>query len=183
MPRAPHWLLLSLLACGAGCAGGAGRLPSQPAEILPVDLLTQSSHAGAAQAGTAGCHAVKFNVAVSPIMPGTHQGVMTGDVQGTVRVQFDLASVEFAGITISNSGTAHWVVTGGTVPGLGAFDTTFDNRNLVIDRPGSPATLFENIGRHRALGGVDTANLTYHGTFSTVPSPRTDHDYQGVICP
>jgi hypothetical protein len=178
MPRATLWLL-TLLGCAA-CSGNVGLLPAQPTGITPA-VVSPSSPDAAVQAGASGCYTVKFNVAASPLAPGVWEGVLTGDVQGTVHVQFDLTSVEFAGVTVSNSGTAHWVITGGTVPPI-TFDTTFDNRNLRVDRPGSPATLTENIGTHRASGGVAKANLTYHGTFTTVPTRVTDHDYLGVIC-
>lgn len=180
MPRATHGLLFTLVVCVAACAGDAGQLPAKPTGITPAALSPNSLH-DAVQAGASGCYTVKFNVAASPIAPGILEGVVTGDLQGTVQMQFDLGSVEFAGVTQSNSGTAHWVITAGDIPGI-TFDTTFENRNLVIDRPGSPATLFENHGRHRAIGGVAVANLTYHGTFTLVPTAITDHDYLGVIC-
>jgi hypothetical protein len=137
---------------------------------------------GAATSQGAGCYAVAFNVAPAPVQPGIQEGAVTGDLEGTVRVVFDLSTVEFHGVTISNAGTAHWTITGGDVAGLTTFDTEFENKNLAIDRPGSPATLFENIGRHRGTGGVEMANLTYHGTFDSV-TRRGDHDYRGVICP
>jgi hypothetical protein len=86
-------------------------------------------------------------------------------------------------VTIANSGTTNWSIDGGIVPGLGTFVTEFDNRNINIDRPGSPATLFENKGAHRALQGVEKANLSYKGTFSLLPSPEGNLDYEGVICP
>jgi hypothetical protein len=146
------------------------------------NALGESSPSLSGEAGASGCYTVKFNVAVSPVGPGVHEGAITGDLVGTVRVQFDLSSVEFAGVTVSNVGIAHWVITGGIIPAI-TFDTAFENRNLLIDRPGSPATLFENIGRHRALEGVAKASLTYHGTFNIVPTGVTDHDYMGVICP
>jgi hypothetical protein len=43
----------------------------------------------------------------------------------------------------------------------------------------------KNTGQHRALNGVQKANLEYQGTFdlTAVPEPLADHDYRGVICP
>jgi len=118
-----------------------------------------------------------------PTGPASLEGLVTGELEGTVSLEFDFGSVKFAGVTVANSGTAHWSITGGMIPAPVTFDTEFDNRNVALDRPGSPATLFENTGKHRAVGGVERANLTYKGTFTTLPSPRGDHDYQGVICP
>jgi hypothetical protein len=128
------------------------------------------------------CYTPKFSVTLVPITFFTFKGVLSGDLEGEVLVQFDPNSVGFAGKTISNAGTAHWDITGGVIPGLGAFQTTFDNRNIAVDRPGSPSTRFENTGKHRALDGVAKANLTYKGAFSAVPTPEVHHDYRGVIC-
>ena len=70
---------------------------------------------------------------------------------------------------------------GGPLPGAVTFRTEFDSRNQATDRPGSPGWLFENIGRHRAVDGVEKANLHYAGTFSAVDLQGV-HEYQGVIC-
>ena len=133
--------------------------------------------------GSSGCYAPEFNVAFVPTGDFSFEGVVGGDLEGTVTLEFDPGSIAFAGVAVSNSGTAHWVISGGTIPALGVFDTEFDNRNLLTDRPGSPATLFENIGRHREAGGVRKANLEYNGTFTLVPSPQGFQEYRGVICP
>ena len=143
-----------------------------PADARAPDLSVESS----------GCGTPKFTAVLVPTSDFSFDGVLSGDLEGTVTLLFDPGSLEFAGVTLSNSGTAHWVITGGIIPGLGTFDTEFENRNLIVDRPGSPATLFENIGRHRAVGGVDKANLTYKGAFTVVPSPQAILDFQGDIC-
>ena len=88
---------------------------------------------------------------------------------------------KFAGVTMKNGGIAHWDITGGVLGPL-TFDTEIENKNLLTNRPGSPGTLFENIGKHRAISGVKKANLHYIGTFDALTG-MTDHDFQGVICP
>jgi len=126
---------------------------------------------------------VKFVVFPMPAGPFSGSATVSGDLEGTSTTEFDPGSITFAGVTIHNSGVTHWDITGGVVPGLGTFVTEFDNMNIAIDRPGSPGTLFENIGKHRAVDGVAKANLRYRGTFDLVPSPHGEHHYQGVICP
>ncbi len=103
---------------------------------------------------------------------------------GTVQYVF-LEVPRFTGVTVANGGIAHWDIIGGMIPGLGMFDTEFDIRNHLVDRPGSPELFFENKGRHRALAGVEKANLTYKSTadFLADPAPVTDWIFQGVICP
>ena len=139
-----------------------------------------------AVAGHSGCYTVQFRVLAtlaSSIEPVTFSGEVTGDIEGAVIIEFDGSSITYAGATNSNSGTATWTITGGVVQAPLAFTTAFENRNLFVDRPGSPATLFENLGRHRAASGVEMASLTYQGTFTLVPAPLADHTYRGVICP
>jgi hypothetical protein len=181
MARPIRWLLCTLVVCTSACNNTGDPLPTQPTGITPPAALSPTSTPSALQAGNSGCYTVKFNVALSPLGPDTFEGPMTGDLEGTLRFEFDNDSVAFAGITVAVSGIAHWVITGGVLPGL-TFDTAFDNRNLLIDRPGSPDTLFENSGQHRAIGGVVKANLTYRGIFTLVPTAVADHDYHGVIC-
>jgi len=137
-----------------------------------------TSHANAALA----CYDVSFTVTGTPTGTFTFEGTLTGDLEGTATIVFDPGSISFAGVTVANAGVASWAVTGGTVPGLTAFGTAFDNRNLLSDRPGSPATVFENIGKHRAVSGVTRANLAYTGVF-TVADLQFVHEYHGVICP
>jgi len=143
----------------------------EPAARVPVARLSAS---------TSSCYTVSFNVQLVPTA-SDFSGPVTGDLVGTVSLVFN-GDIKFTGNTLSNSGTASWTITGGVVPTPLNFTTTFDNRNLFSDRPGSPATLFENIGTHRALTGVAKANLNYHGTFTIVPSELANHDYRGVIC-
>lgn len=128
-----------------------------------------------------GCYAVAFELVFTPISAFAFEGTVTGDLEGTVTIQFDPSSVKFAGATISNSGTATWSITRGLL-GPADFTTSFDNRNLAAERPGSPAGVFENIGQHRALEGVRRANLNYHGVFAVEPTPAGKHEFRGVIC-
>ena len=175
MLRTTGWLLLASLASVAACTEGPDGASPPPPQATDASAQTLSVEAS-------GCATPKFTVHLVPTSDFSFDGVLSGDLVGTVTLLFDPGSIKFTGETLSNSGTAHWVISGGTVPGLGVFDTGFKNRNQFADRPGSPATLFENIGSHRAVGGVDKANLTYKGTFTAVPPPEGVHQYQGVIC-
>jgi len=132
-------------------------------------------------ASTSNCYAVAFEFVFTPISAFSFEGTVTGDLEGTVTIQFDPSSVKFSGATISNAGTATWSITGGLL-GPADFTTSFDNRNLAADRPGSPAGVFENIGQHRVLNGVQRANLNYHGVFAVEPTPAGKHEFRGVIC-
>lgn len=134
--------------------------------------------------GASGCYTPKFSVVGAPTsIPWIFEGQVTGDLEGSATWVFDLGSITFTGNTVSNSGTWHFTITGGIIPGLGAFDTEFHNRNQLVDNPATPGTVFENHGSLRALDGVSKANLTYQGTFWAVPSPHGVWDFLGVICP
>lgn len=158
-------VLFAGLACGCGSDVPVGTDPLAP------DL---------AVAGNSGCATVSFNVALTPIGNRVYVGPVTGDLVGTATQTFVGANT-FAGVTVKNSGTATWDITAGVL-GAFTFETTFENMNIQTDRPGSPFDVFENIGKHRAAGGVQTANLTYIGTFP-LATLTSDHDYHGVICP
>jgi hypothetical protein len=163
------------------CSGSAPTAPDVGTEAV---LAQGDSGSFSASGGNSGCYAVKFNVAAQPI-PETSRtsGVVTGDLVGTVEMEFDPNSNMWAGTTVANAGVGRWEITGGIIPGLGTFQTTFKNKNHLIDRPGSPAWVYENTGKDRASEGVAKANLTYKGTFIGIPPGFIDHDYKGVICP
>jgi len=133
-----------------------------------------------AVAGNSGCATVRFNVAMTFVGNRVYTGPVTGDLVGTVTQTFVGANT-FAGANVKNGGTAEWDITAGVL-GAFTFETTFENMNFLTDRPGSPFDMFESIGKHRATGGVQKANLTYIGTFP-LATLTTDHDYNGVICP
>jgi len=168
-----RWLLPCVAFSLVGCSGDT--VPVAPTDVVLPEAVAESSGGVAASGGNSGCYAVKF--VVSGFFPDF---AVTGDLVGTSSPVF-ADEFKWTGHTVANGGTAHWVITGGVL-GYIEFDTTFHNRNILIDRPGSPATFFENTGKHRALAGVEKANLTYHGTFDAL-IPAADHDYQGVICP
>lgn len=146
--------------------------PSAPAAVQVAGSAASASS----------CQSVRFTWVGAPVAGLTFAGPLSGDLQGTLSIEFDPASFAAAGVTFKNAGTADWSLSGG-VEGLSAFRTTFDNMNIETDRPGSPAWLFENTGRHRALSGVAKANLTYRGEFAAVPSPVVTLHWHGVICP
>ena len=182
--HSPSFLLfIPLVMCLAGCADQAAQAPTAPTAVLSsVPAASAGVQSSSAAAKTsAGCYAVKFQmIAEDPDVSDFH---LSGDLVGTSEPTFD-SDMKFAGVTIANHGTAVWTITGGVIPGLTTFQTTFDNRNILSDRPGSPGDVFENIGTHRAISGVAKANLTYHGSLIYQP-PVTllSHQYQGVICP
>ena len=157
-------ILLVSLGLALGCGGD-----------MPTDTDGLSPNFGVA--GNSGCATVRFTVA-GVVFPDPIP--VTGDLEGTFVGTF-MGDQKFSGVTTANGGTVAWEITGGVLGPL-TFETTFDNRNISTDRPGSPAAVNENSGRHRALSGVQKANLTYAGTFSAI-SFEIDHDYNGVICP
>lgn len=150
---------------------------------LPHEPSFSAANRSSSPVEAPGCYSVYFHQRATPIAPFTFQSVISGDIVGTQVTTFDPGSLDFHGATLHNEGTAHWAITGGIVPGLGSFDTEFDNMNFFVDRPGSPASVIENIGRHRATGGVRKANFEYDGEFSALPEPVANHDFRGVICP
>lgn len=162
-----------LLAAGlVACADGAD----------PMET-TRSERPSANVAGASGCYTVKFDVLAVPSgIPFVFNGQITGDLEGTVIIAFDLSTFKFAGVTGQSAGTAQWTITGGIVTGLTGFTTSFDNLSFEINTPGSPTTISETSGRHRALSGVQKANLSYTGLLQYLPSFHADLDFHGVIC-
>jgi hypothetical protein len=161
-------LFVLTVTCLAGCADKAAPVPTAPTGVLS---------SSAAQTFD-GCYTVQFQSTGYDDTPV----VLTGDLEGTSVVSWD-SEYKWTGKTVANSGTAVWTITGGVVPGLTGFQTAFDNRNIATDRPGSPAWVFENVGTHRATGGVRKANLSYKGTYTWGATPPIVHRYWGVICP
>lgn len=173
MTRITGWTCL-LAVVGLACADAGDPLPLGPGS----PMASQHHDPGSS------CFTPEFTVHLVPLGGVVFGGAVTGDLEGTVTMEFDIpGSLRFAGVTIKNEGIADWEVTGGVIPGLGSFRTEFRNMNLDTDRPGSPPTTFENIGSHRVLSGVAKANLTYKGTFDVTPTPSAVHRYRGVICP
>ena len=130
------------------------------------------------EGGNSGCATVHF--VYSGSLPFWQARPVAGDLEGTLQLHF-APGPTFAGVTMKNGGTAEWNITGGILGPL-QFTTEFDNKNFITDRPGSPLYLFENIGTHRALQGVQKANLHYKGTYDALAG-YAEHDYTGVICP
>ena len=166
------WFSLCLTSAAAACSDGA---LSPKTRIVPAALYST--------ADAPSCYPVRFHQRATPLAPFVFLSELTGDIEGTEIVTFDPNSLDFHGVTLHNAGTAHWSITRSIVPGLGSFDTEFDNKNFFVDRPGSPASVIENIGTHRATGGVRAANLEYKGAFTASPEPAAEHDFRGVICP
>lgn len=179
-------LLISVLPLFASCAGGDQ--PGAPAMSGPAAPSLASGAGGVATTmGGEKCYSVQF-VASAPGAPGNLTFSLTGDLVGSMTTEFDPSTYKYSGPMPPFSGGTEvldamgaWVITGGVVPGLSTFRTTFTNRNLLSAVAGSTPDVYENIGSHRADSGVSKANLTYKGTFSIAGG--CVHRYQGVICP
>jgi hypothetical protein len=130
------------------------------------------------------CYAVRATWTASPSGPTTFTGSLTGDLEGTMTSDFDPNSLKFAGSTLAVSFTNFWTITGGVLPASVSFVTASEGLNHLMDRPGSPATLFESTGRHRAISGVAKANLTGTNTVDfSLALPVLVGALSGVICP
>ena len=167
----------------AACSGQAGPTATAPSGVTAPPAAANAS---------AGCYPVQFQaVRVATPAPGTSTFALSGDIEGTLQVTFDMGSIKYSGPppvysggTMTLEGVGVWTITGGIVPGLATFQTTLRNRNMIGDRPGSPAYVAVNLGTHRAASGVALANLSYKGTAdSSVVPPSVVHAYWGVICP
>jgi hypothetical protein len=131
-----------------------------------------------------GCYAVHADWTASPSGPTTFSGALSGDLVGTMTSDFDPSSLKFAGSTLAVSFTNYWTITAGVLPAPVSFVTSSDGLNHVVDRPGSPATYFESTGRHRAISGVQQANLTASNKVDfSLAIPVLVGAISGVICP
>lgn len=140
---------------------------------LPASAVTNA---------VSGCYTVRFTWNGTISGPTTVSGPLTGDLIGTLTTDLDFSTISVTGSTMSISGTGYWQITGGVLPAPLNFETAIENRNQLTDRPGSPATEVENMGRHSALSGVSHANLTYRGAVDFLVQSGPVHDYHGVIC-
>ena len=141
----------------------------------------EPAHLTGSFSAVSSCNAVAFHVAAVPTSPGTFTGPITGDLEGTASFQFG-GDPKVTGKTLAATGIASWTITGGVVPVPLTFTTEFDNRNLNSDHPGSPATVIETLGKHRALSGVNSANLEFRGVVTVAPAVVVNLDFRGVIC-
>jgi hypothetical protein len=168
------------------CSGDV--VPVAPTDVAASDVVAESSGGVTASGGNSGCYTVKFN-ASGNVLPGgfpVSPWVVSGDLVGEQTWVVDFTSFRLTGVAFRLSGEMEWNIDGGVVPNLGDFTTSFDLKNLNIDRPGSPANIAENIGTHRALEGVQKANLTLKGVTEAAQDSSlgfSSMDYQGVICP
>lgn len=136
-----------------------------------------------ASGGNSGCYTVQFNSKSVPTAPLTFAGPVTGDLVGSATFTIDPSTLKTLSHTVSFDVDAVWVITGGIIPNLTGFQTRGQGiRAINVDRPGSSADVAENVGTHRAVSGVQKANLSFRGTFSNIDG-TADHDYHGVICP
>lgn len=143
---------------------------------------TTSPNAAASQfgvAGKSGCYTVKVSVTAVPVGPVTVAGTLAGDLEGTIEFVFDVIT-PFTGVTNTAEANTAWHITGGIASELigQTFHTRLKNRNILP--PGE--TFATNVGSHRAIDGVEKANITYIGETSIVTGvTRLEHN--GVLCP
>ncbi len=188
--RWPFLLLFVVLAaCLTSCADKASPTPTAPT----ATMASSAPNERAAASGVPRCVAVQFEAnGVFPFWaPLPLTWTLSGDLEGTMDVTPDLANRKYSGPPPFASGgnmywegTAEWHITGGVVSGL-TFETVVANRNLISDRPGSPFTVYENIGTQKATSGVAKANFSYKGTGVNdfVAMTQTgSHRYMGEIC-
>ena len=184
-------MLLSALLPLAGCSGNDQ--PASSALSVPTAPTAVTGATGVSTtADSEKCHSVQFLASFEGFDDlDTINFALSGDLVGhlTARVDFE-ETYKYSGPkrfyrgTESWNGTGEWAITGGSVPGL-SFQTAMTNRNLISAVAGAPAETWENIGSHRALSGVDKANLSYKGTAWGDPATdyHVEHRYHGVICP
>lgn len=176
---------LSALTFLASCGGNDPSLSTALAGPTAPTAVTGGTGVSTT-AGAEKCYSVQF-LATAPWGPTDLTFTLSGDLVGTYSTAFDPSTIKysgpmpfFSGGTMSIEGEGTWQITGGNVPGLSNFQTTFTNRNLLSAVAGSPPDVVENIGSHRATTGVSKANLAYKGAASQA---SVEHRYHGVICP
>lgn len=132
-------------------------------------------------AGNSGCYTVNFRTALSPTAFPTFTGPVTGDLQGTIELTFDLPFV-VNGKKAFGSGPVTWNITGGIVPGV-PFTFRTASSALTLFLNDNDPLLLETHGTEKALDGVRLANFTSHGVTDISGAQVTVLDYRGVICP
>jgi hypothetical protein len=78
-----RWLPLVLLAASAACTDGAPREPLEPTPALKSILAVSSPR----------CFTPKFRVTLVPTGPSTLEGLLSGDLEGMVSLEFDFGSL------------------------------------------------------------------------------------------
>jgi hypothetical protein len=134
-----------------------------------------------AEAGNSGCHTVSGEIAQTGLAP-SFSGTITGDIEGDVSTQLDLASSDAAGQVRFSTAEQTWEVTGGTVPELiGRTVRLTLETEIVFALP----PVGRNNTRATVVDGAEMGILTYHGTLNASPPPpfSTHVEYRGVICP
>lgn len=139
-----------------------------------------------AVANVSSCYAVAFSVEMTSADGVVFEGPISGDLEGTVEVLNTGFTWPPTGATNTSTFEFSWHVTGGIIPELigESFSTAAENRNVLhfLLPPARPFAM--NVGKHRAVAGVQKANLTYTGLTNVDGSPSvTRLDHHGVICP
>lgn len=182
-------LLVAVTVSLAGCAQNGSPSPTALTGPTAPSATAASATAAPATAASATCQPVRFEATLVNSVGLDNTFALSGDLVGTLTTTADPSTIKysgpmpyFSGGTMSIHMTCAWTVTGGIVPGLTSFETELDNRNIFIDNSQSPPNLVENIGTHRATGGVARANLNYKGQGNIIEW-TIKHQYWGVICP
>ena len=132
-------------------------------------------------AGKSGCYTVQFSVAFVPTNFPTFTSALTGDLEGTADLTFDLPFVTH-GKAVFGDAQIDWNLTGGIIAEVPlAFRTEGTAKTLFLND--NDPLLLETHDRQKAVDGVRKANLTGHGVTDITGSQVTRLDYHGVICP
>jgi hypothetical protein len=151
-----------LLIAGVGCSD---HMLDPPAEEISF------------AAASAACRAVEFQEALE-FGPSGFAGTVTGDLVGTIRVEFPQDPVEH-GVASLNDGIDFIDVTGGVFPGLIGKTLEHRHKNLAVLAPGL-GELAQIIGHGRLVGDVG-GHLTFHGVLDFNDFSVTS-TYRGNIC-
>ncbi|TFH62122.1 MAG: hypothetical protein E4G90_09440 [Gemmatimonadales bacterium] len=128
-------------------------------------------------AASAACRAVQSEEALE-FGPGGFAGTVTGDLVGTIQVEF-LHDPVLHGVASLNDGIDFIDVTGGAFPELIGKTLEHRHKNLAVFAPGLDG-LAPIIGHGRLVGEV-AGHLTFHGVLD-LNDFSVASTYRGNIC-
>jgi hypothetical protein len=131
------------------------------------------------------CYAVEFNVEITSPDGSSFTAELSGGLEGTVEVVGTGFTWPPTGATNTSTQDYTFHITGGAVPELNGltFSTSAENRNILYFLLPSGQQFVRNVGQHRVVAGVASANLTYIGQTGLTFPQVTSLDHRGVICP
>jgi hypothetical protein len=149
------------------------------------DMPTEAKKPIFGEAGSSGCYTVKFTDhavfgGFSPEGP-FYEGTLAGDLVGTSYMVFQPSSFRFSGVTQKAEAVFTYTITGGIISELVGQSFTVAEENINLYVP-ADQDLIINVGKARAIDGVEKANLTWRG-YTPKGSGTSFLEYDGVICP